>query len=49
MLKNHHFGGYEFDILIEKEDGKSIIVEAMSKEKYSGNLGYLKMYIKKRS
>lgn len=41
MLKNHHFGGYEFDILIEKEDGKSVIVEAMSKEKYSGNLGYL--------
>ncbi len=41
MLKNHHFGGYEFDILIEKEDGKSIIIEAMSKEKYSGNLGYL--------
>lgn len=41
LLKNHHFGGYEFDILIEKEDGKSIIVETMSKEKYSGNLGYL--------
>jgi len=41
MLKNHHFGGYEFDILIEKNDSKSIIVEAMSKEKYSGNLGYL--------
>ncbi|MFC3158683.1 AAA domain-containing protein [Chryseobacterium arachidis] len=41
MLKKHHFGGYEFDILIENENGKSIIVEAMSKEKYSGNLGYL--------
>jgi len=41
MLKNHHFGGYEFDILIEKENGKPVIVEAMSKEKYSGNLGYL--------
>ncbi|MPS73833.1 MAG: DUF4011 domain-containing protein [Chryseobacterium sp.] len=41
VLKSHHFGGYEFDILIEKEDGKSIIVETMSKEKYSGNLGYL--------
>lgn len=41
IIKNHHFGGYEFDILIEKEDGKFIIVEAMSKEKYSGNLGYL--------
>lgn len=41
IVKNHHFGGYEFDIVIEKKDGKSIIVEAMSKEKYSGNLGYL--------
>ncbi|KMQ69327.1 ATPase AAA [Chryseobacterium sp. FH2] len=41
ILKNHHFGGYEFDILIEKNDGRSIVVEAMSKEKYSGNLGYL--------
>jgi len=41
MLKSHHFGGYEFDILIEKENGKPVIVEAMSKEKYSGNLGYL--------
>ncbi|KQT26196.1 AAA family ATPase [Chryseobacterium sp. Leaf405] len=41
ILKNHHFGGYEFDIFIEKNDGKSIVVETMSKEKYSGNLGYL--------
>lgn len=41
MSKNHHFGGYEFDILIEKNDGGQIVVETMSKEKYSGNLGYL--------
>ncbi len=41
LLKNHHFGGYEFDILMERGNGKPIVVEAMSKEKYSGNLGYL--------
>ncbi|WP_185146973.1 AAA domain-containing protein [Chryseobacterium echinoideorum] len=41
VFKNHHFGGYEFDIMIENKNGKPIIAECMSKEKYSGNLGYL--------
>ena len=41
IFKNHRFGGYEFDILVENGDGRSIVIEAMSKEKYSGNLGYL--------
>jgi len=41
ISKNHHFGGYEFDIFIERNNVKSIVVETMSKEKYSGNLGYL--------
>jgi hypothetical protein len=41
VMKNHRFGGYEFDIFVENSDGRSIVVEAMSKEKYSGNLGYL--------
>ncbi|MCJ8153291.1 AAA domain-containing protein [Chryseobacterium sp. SSA4.19] len=41
VLKNHRFGGYEFDILVENKDGKSVVIEAMSKAKYSGNLGYL--------
>lgn len=41
ILKNHHFGGYEFDIMIENKNGKQIVAECMSKEKYAGNLGYL--------
>lgn len=41
VMKNYRFGGYELDILVENSGGKSIVVEAMSKEKYSGNLGYL--------
>ncbi|QDP84455.1 DUF4011 domain-containing protein [Chryseobacterium sp. SNU WT5] len=41
ISKNHHFGGYILDLLIEKPEQKSIIVECMSKEKYDGNLGYL--------
>ncbi len=41
ISKNYHFGGYEFDILIENENGKLIVAECMSKEKYAGNLGYL--------
>ena len=41
IAKNHHFGGYILDLLIEKPDDRSIIVECMSKEKYDGELGYL--------
>lgn len=41
ISKNHHFGGYVLDLLIEKPDHQSIIVECMSKEKYDGELGYL--------
>ncbi|MBF8457024.1 DUF4011 domain-containing protein [Kaistella sp. G5-32] len=41
ISKNHHFGGYILDLLIEKADHRSIIVECMSKEKYDGELGYL--------
>lgn len=41
ILKNYHFGGYEFDILIENKNGKPIVVECMSKEKYTGNLAYI--------
>ena len=41
ISKNHHFGGYILDLLIEKPDHQSIIVECMSKEKYDGELGYL--------
>lgn len=41
IAKNHHFGGYILDLLIEKADHRSIIVECMSKEKYDGELGYL--------
>lgn len=41
IAKNHHFGGYEFDILLEKTGKKPIVVECMSKDKYSGGLGYL--------
>ncbi|KIA88975.1 AAA domain-containing protein [Kaistella jeonii] len=41
IAKNHHFGGYVLDLLIEKPDHPSIIVECMSKEKYDGELGYL--------
>ena len=41
VLKNHQFGGYDFDILIEKSGVKPIVVECMSKEKYAEDLGYL--------
>ena len=41
LSKNIEFGGYQFDILIEKEGKKSLIVECMSKEKYADELGYL--------
>lgn len=41
LSKNIDFGGYQFDILMEKEGKKSIIVECMSKDKYSQDLGYL--------
>lgn len=41
ISKNHHFGGYVLDLIIEKPDHRSIIVECMSKEKYDGELGYL--------
>ena len=41
ISKNHHFGGYVLDLLIEKNGHDSIIVECMSKEKYDGALGYL--------
>ena len=41
MIKNHSFGGYAFDIFIEKEDGHFIVIELMSKEKYATSLGYL--------
>lgn len=41
ISKNHHFGGYILDLLIEKADHRSIIVECMSKEKYDSELGYL--------
>ena len=41
LSKNIDFGGYQFDILMEKEGRKPIIVECMSKHKYSENLGYL--------
>lgn len=41
ISKNHHFGGYILDLLIEKADHRSIIVECMSKEKYDSDLGYL--------
>ena len=41
LSKNIEFGGYQFDILIEKEGKKSVVVECMSKEKYADQLGYL--------
>jgi len=41
LSKNIDFGGYQFDVFMEKEGKKSIIVECMSKDKYSENLGYL--------
>jgi len=41
LSKNIEFGGYQFDILIEKEGNRSVIVECMSKEKYADQLGYL--------
>lgn len=41
MFKNYHFGGYEFDILIENKNRKPIVAECMSKEKYAGNLAYI--------
>lgn len=41
IVKNHQFGGYDFDILIEKNGRKPVVVECMSKEKYAADLGYL--------
>ena len=41
LSKNIDFGGYQFDILIEKDGKKSVVVECMSKEKYDDELGYL--------
>ena len=41
LSKNIEFGGYQFDILIEKEGNISVVVECMSKEKYADQLGYL--------
>jgi len=41
LSKNIEFGGYQFDILIEKDGKKSVVVECMSKKKYADELGYL--------
>ena len=41
ISKNYHFGGYEFDILLEGIGNKPIVVECMSKDKYAHELGYL--------
>lgn len=41
IIPNHPFGGYHLDILIKTNSGKSIAVECLSKENYSGELAYL--------
>ena len=41
IFKSHQFGGYILDFLIEKPNRKSVVVECMSKVKYSGELAYL--------
>lgn len=41
ILKDHQFGGYSLDLLIEQSNGKSIVVECMSKPQYTGKLPYM--------